>query len=999
MQTGFSFSVRAFPGLRLEVEEDGLDGAGRSGIARISRTTVHRFRITGPEDYVENLQKVGGERLLTGKLSPPTRITVSGEAAKKIGIPQGAHEFAFAYPQTLEDGEAAALVKAAVKTTAGSTRSLTATPVWLDFCVTGGFVYFDANGELLQANALGLNPNASKFQIKYDGPHEASSAAGHAMIERARMETVTLESLKAIGFVSFGWLNPAEEPGGFSLTPRRLRSADATHAGGAFLYRQVLGDEDTFYYYALAQAEGGHWRGGPESEGEERRSSVVGPKALSGAALALDNALRGSVVRLRESIKEAHVAAKELIEDHQQIRMMADHVALSEAERRQNLDPRHRWRKLVRSYLLWSLPAVASVGTTAGLLAGSFPLHLVLDGALYLAVYRLFASLLWFSCLTYLTWVVLSSCAIEGLSTAQLRRRRVCLPLIPLCAAATEFGLLLPAALGVSGEWAATLAKAADLGALTVANLLNYVALPLSLFLPRRAAAQKVISDMHNERAGVAAARRAAKLQRTAREEASEGGRRGRRKRRGSRDSNRSLAVPAPPWGNVRGRPPAVMRVISLRPPPFMGPPTHAPNGVMTHPTSTLPEPIGMGTIDESLIVTMSPPPRMGPPDGAPTRAPARASAPRTLTTPVGGAPIGPLEVAPRAIMPPSSILKHKTRHPMRDDETDAAADGDSTPRAARVKGGRKNKPGPAARAAVGVGFAAAAAFVGAAVGGGGDVMAGGGGAEESICGGNGNGGGARGPRVTCDGRTDETDLERRRRQLQGGAPPEGGDGDGDDEQSDARKAWLEAAAVVCQSRQRKKTAQRIFRDTLLKRQYDRCYLSVPILIAALLENVGTFAIQAMETWFPALLPEWLRISGWLLLLLPALVIVLRDVSAPTANRHSFSISHAVFFCSSLYRVSFRAATFSLGITNLYIELLSASGLPDDWAHVLGQVHNLPTHPSFHGPPLTFSLLVSSSPGVAPNVLHRCDHDRQARSPARRHRECLRPPPLPFPRL
>ena len=81
----------------------------------------------------------------------------------------------------------------------------------------------------------------------------------------------------------------------------------------------------------------------------------------------------------------------------------------------------------------------------------------------------------------------------------------------------------------------------------------------------------------------------------------------------------------------------------------------------------------------------------------------------------------------------------------MRDDETDAAADGDSTPRAARVKGGRKNKPGPAARAAVGVGFAAAAAFVGAAVGGGGDVMAGGGGAEESICGGNGNGGGARG--------------------------------------------------------------------------------------------------------------------------------------------------------------------------------------------------------------------------------------------------------------
>ena len=57
--------------------------------------------------------------------------------------------------------------------------------------------------------------------------------------------------------------------------------------------------------------------------------------------------------------------------------------------------------------------------------------------------------------------------------------------------------------------------------------------------------------------------------------------------------------------------------------------------------------------------------------------------------------------------------------------------------------------------------------------------------------------------------------------------------------------------------------------------------------------------------------PPWLKICGWLLLLLPSVMVVMHDVIKSYFSPEEgirFSICHAVFFAASLYRISFNAA-------------------------------------------------------------------------------------------
>ena len=112
-------------------------------------------------------------------------------------------------------------------------RTLSETPAWLDFVLVGGFLYFDRDGSLLQANALGAVANdaadasggsssssssnsSSRWlldwrrrgggggQIRLEGPFVAVTAVGGAMSAAGRMEPVTLPDLKAVGFLTFG---------------------------------------------------------------------------------------------------------------------------------------------------------------------------------------------------------------------------------------------------------------------------------------------------------------------------------------------------------------------------------------------------------------------------------------------------------------------------------------------------------------------------------------------------------------------------------------------------------------------------------------------------------------------------------------------------------------------------------------------------------------------------------------------------------------------------
>ena len=183
MQDGYRLGVRP-----VSVQIEWLDG--------------HRFRLCGPKACVRLLKKMGGERALIGKLSPPAAITVEGRNATRIGVPKGAQTFAFAYPLPLQKEAVDLLVESAVRSASRPKSgefvlaSLDDTPAWLDFCLVGGFFYMDKHEELLQTNSLGLQLDGVRHQIHYSGPHACSTRAGEAMTRAGRMEDVTLEVLR-----------------------------------------------------------------------------------------------------------------------------------------------------------------------------------------------------------------------------------------------------------------------------------------------------------------------------------------------------------------------------------------------------------------------------------------------------------------------------------------------------------------------------------------------------------------------------------------------------------------------------------------------------------------------------------------------------------------------------------------------------------------------------------------------------------------------------------
>jgi hypothetical protein len=1012
------------------------------------------FRLVGPRTRV--LRQVT-KRELHGTLSPSARVTISGISATQIGIPKGAHSFAFSYPLPLSEGEAEALIATAVrvagredhhktrsrKATTDTANNASASPAWLDFVLVGGFVYFDKSGQFLQANALSYQSNKepTSSEVFAEGPQEAASQVGQIMVSAGRMDPVTLPALQAIGFQSFGWVNPAEEFGTHApLGCDYGQSAAQSHGAGAFLYGS---DNGSFFYYALSAATS------QDPVAAERRKSIL----VSGAGLALDNALRGSIIKLRESVNRAQDMVSELLKEEERsmrvtalhcrtrraarehphphpaslmcpqnilrlrlvsplttccaclvaspsawtlcvdslrglirlaipVRAMAEHVALSEAERREARDPRRRWRMQMWSRAMLFVPAVFSLVVAAALLTVAYAAHL----RIHFPVYRIVASLVWFSAFTHLTWRVLADCATEGLSAKQIRRRRRLLPLIPLSAAAVEALLLVPSWLNFDfpiGPSGMAIADFADVGALGTAYTLLFVVLPASIYVPRRAAAEAAVRALDTEHAGIAAGRAdRAMATRQGEGDTADGiragatgagatgagatgaggaiparvpGRGQARRRGGSKPSATSAAAGGkpspsggggggplsscksllsgmqtsrilgsgrfqaePPEGGAPDARPTIGGPVSvaMTPPSFMGPPSNAPIGVLSKPPPDLPDPQALARAMGRLKAAQT---RIVPPESMlpPTRAPTDRG--------VAGVDARNWHLAP----PTPTPLPERRVRMLADLRGDASASGAvaaGQPR--RATHGTSKKltfaegpappmaqplPQPSSKGAL---LSAAAeadqpeglppppappmkqqeqppAEVAGAAAQTGEVDAY---VEAEM----------------------ETDVAAERKKaaasnLHAGLAAGGGE------------AWRGAAAAALriQTRVRNRGAQQQFRRIVLKRHQDRCALSLPILVAAAVELVGSLVIDTLDQldW----LPEWLVYTGWLLLLLPSIVVILRDLnySVDAPARITFSISHAVYFVACLYRVSYRAAAFSIGCQKFFSTFLA----------------------------------------------------------------------------
>ena len=173
--------------------------------------------------------------LLRGHLAPRCAVTLPPDCRARAGVPAAAHSSAFAYPA---EGISAL------------SGSMDAGAHWLFFPLLGGFVYFDEQGALMQANALSLVPGrgTEPRDLTVCGPHAASPSSLAGLAAQSRMARVTLEALQSKGFIRFAWVNPAEAPGGVLL-------GHQPYPYGAFAYE--MSGREPVYYEVVPVASGG----------------------------------------------------------------------------------------------------------------------------------------------------------------------------------------------------------------------------------------------------------------------------------------------------------------------------------------------------------------------------------------------------------------------------------------------------------------------------------------------------------------------------------------------------------------------------------------------------------------------------------------------------------------------------------------------------------------------------------------------------------------------
>ena len=454
--TGVFFSISRVECATLELT---ADAAERSEADDLDLPLT--YTLTGPPHAVSCLEKALGKEAssFTGLLSPVSSVSVVGSAAVSVGIPRDAKSFAFSYPFALTEQQQQQLFEQV------SHLKLPQPPVWLDFMLRGGFCYFDASMRVAGCNALGFEQRGTA-SLTLVGPYAVRDAvAGEALRMAGRLRDTTIDSLRASGFRTFGWVFKGEQPGGGSL--------GAQHDQGAFVYGHVDGG---FYFYQLYLP--------------EQVSRVSAFSTLSGPMLQLNNAMAASVTNAMAQLQVIKERVERLREED--ARLMRDAQALSMASVEEHGGAWARYREtrlrllslasmgivvLIAAGLLFLAPDAQSSAASA---ASGVPLDRVLLGP---STFRLLASFTWFGVWTVVTWRILSDCSTEGLT----REQRVC----------AARGLVLVPSLATLSEAAALALGALDAAAVVprvVATVLVFAVLPSLIYGARRRSALSFIA-------------------------------------------------------------------------------------------------------------------------------------------------------------------------------------------------------------------------------------------------------------------------------------------------------------------------------------------------------------------------------------------------------------------------------------------------------------------------------------------------------------------------
>ena len=197
---------------------------------------------------LNRLAQPGADRL--GALAPIAAVTLPDAARDAAGIPKDAKYFAFAYPLPSIATDSIEKLLAQV---VGSASRLD--DEFFFFMLLGGFCYFDAQYEFLQANCISLKETSRSLLM--DGPYAVAPEAAEAMSNRLKPVTLTpLRDALSGGaqIVDFAWVNPGERPGGEDIAETlELDFEEIAQEHGAFLYQRRDGRS---IYFRIVEKDG-----------------------------------------------------------------------------------------------------------------------------------------------------------------------------------------------------------------------------------------------------------------------------------------------------------------------------------------------------------------------------------------------------------------------------------------------------------------------------------------------------------------------------------------------------------------------------------------------------------------------------------------------------------------------------------------------------------------------------------------------------------------------
>ena len=162
-----------------------------------------KFKLTGPKEKIEMLREAAEANEphcmdsfdWSSDISPRWPLTLPDEVKVRVGIPEEACSFCFAYPMgELEQGL--------------EIFNLSSSP-WAFFFLCGGFLYFDEKRDLISVNAVSLTPSPLKLELF--GPFECDSGFIAALTVLKRFDEVTIDALRDVGFLELAFVGPAEQ--------------------------------------------------------------------------------------------------------------------------------------------------------------------------------------------------------------------------------------------------------------------------------------------------------------------------------------------------------------------------------------------------------------------------------------------------------------------------------------------------------------------------------------------------------------------------------------------------------------------------------------------------------------------------------------------------------------------------------------------------------------------------------------------------------------------